>query len=214
MNLPDPSQIKIAFCIETETRVAEPDAGPNDEVRAAGPLAVWSRPSSAQLGSPGMNEQYPGESRFSLLRKRLGKPAPTPGTKPYTRHILGIDSGLQSHPNATPKPPQSHILGIYLGVQSHLKATPMRPSCDPKATSKPPQSANKATPEQRMSLADSNLLPSEPMAVFGSWNPRKSAAAGDADEAVGPFHDKGFQAHALTTALARSRGDYSLGLRV
>src|ERR1039458_7756806 len=39
-----------------------------------------------------------------------------------TRHILGIDSGVQSHHKA-----------IYLGVQSHPKATPMRPQSHPKA---------------------------------------------------------------------------------
>src|ERR1035441_5313059 len=29
--------------------------------------------------------------------------------KPYSRHILGIYSGVQSHPKATLKPPQSHL---------------------------------------------------------------------------------------------------------
>src|ERR1017187_1712346 len=31
--------------------------------------------------------------------------------KPYTRHILGIDSGVQSQHKATPNPPQSHLKG-------------------------------------------------------------------------------------------------------
>src|ERR1035437_3304931 len=39
--------------------------------------------------------------------------------KPYCRHILGIDSGVQSHPKATPKP-----------HQSHTKATPKPHQCD------------------------------------------------------------------------------------
>src|ERR1035441_2590590 len=34
-----------------------------------------------------------------------GAKPPKATSKPYTRHILGIDSGVQSHPKATPKPP-------------------------------------------------------------------------------------------------------------
>jgi hypothetical protein len=113
-----------------------------------GPLAVWSRPPSGQLGSPGANGQYADGSEFSLLRKQFGEPAPTPGTKPskattkpYTRHILGIDSGVQSHPKATtkpstvecratPKPPQGSTKATLRLHQSHTKATP-KPSAVP-----------------------------------------------------------------------------------
>src|ERR1035441_6620910 len=52
---------------------------------------------------------------------------------------------LQRPPKATPKPYTRHILGIDLGVQSHLKATLMRPSCDPHATLMRPSSHPKAT---------------------------------------------------------------------
>jgi hypothetical protein len=52
--------------------------------------------------------------RLGLSRSWPSKP-PKATTKPYTRHILGIDSGVQSHP----------------------KATLMRPSCDPHATLMP-----------------------------------------------------------------------------
>src|ERR1035438_8145253 len=86
---------------------------------APGPLAVRPLPSSEQVGSPranGQNGQYADEPKFSLLKKRLGKPAPTPGTKPYTRHILGIDSGLQSHPKATTKPPQGSTKATFRPV--------------------------------------------------------------------------------------------------
>src|ERR1019366_7320970 len=46
-------------------------------------------------------------TEFSLLREvkalDAGKP-PKATAKPYSRHILGIYSGVQSHTKATPKP--------------------------------------------------------------------------------------------------------------
>src|ERR1039458_5091937 len=48
---------------------------------------------------------------------------PKATSKPYTRHLLGIYSGVQSHPKATPKP-----------HQGHTKATPKPPPCDTHAT--------------------------------------------------------------------------------
>src|ERR1035437_8064281 len=48
---------------------------------------------------------------------------PKSTAKPYCRHILGIDSGVQSQPKATPKPHQS------------LPHAPLKPPpCDPQAT--------------------------------------------------------------------------------
>src|ERR1035438_9073791 len=63
-------------------------------------------------------------TEFSLLREVSRAPPPFRSgeatqshhkatTKPYSRHILGIDSGVQSHTTATPQP-----------HHSHLKATP------------------------------------------------------------------------------------------
>src|ERR1035441_8962826 len=101
------------------------------------------------------------------MQKGRAKP-PKATSKPYTRHILGIDSGVQSHTKATsrlhqgstkatPKPHQSHtkatpkpytrhILGIDSGVQSHTKATSRLHQGSTKATPKPHQSHTKATP--------------------------------------------------------------------
>src|ERR1019366_8735080 len=87
---------------------------------------------------------------------RAKPPKATP--RPYTRHILGIDSGVQSHPKATPKPHQSHTKATPRPHQGHTKATPrphqghtkatLRPhQSHPKATPKPPQSHPKATPK-------------------------------------------------------------------
>src|ERR1035441_2965386 len=45
---------------------------------------------------------------FSLLREAPALKPPKATAKPYTRHILGIDSGLQSHIKATPRPHQGH----------------------------------------------------------------------------------------------------------
>src|ERR1035438_3855652 len=59
-------------------------------------------------------------------------PKPPKATaKPCSRHILGIYSGVQSHPKATPKPPQSHPKATPKPPQSHPKATLMRPSNHP-----------------------------------------------------------------------------------
>src|ERR1035441_3012094 len=41
-----------------------------------------------------------------------------------TRHILGIDSGVQSHTKATPRPHQSHTKATPKPPPSHTKATP------------------------------------------------------------------------------------------
>src|ERR1017187_9754447 len=60
-------------------------------------------------------------------------------SKPPQRHILGIDSGIQSHPKATPKPPQGYP-----------KATPRLHQGSTKATPKPHQSHTKATPKPPM----------------------------------------------------------------
>src|ERR1019366_4692586 len=50
---------------------------------------------------------------------RAAKP-PKATPKPYSRHILGIDSGVQSHLKATPKPPQGHTKATPKPHQSQL----------------------------------------------------------------------------------------------
>src|ERR1019366_2871268 len=57
-------------------------------------------------------------------RFRYSHPKPPKATtKPYTRHILGIDSGVQSHLKATTKPPQSYHKATPRPHQGHTKAT-------------------------------------------------------------------------------------------
>src|ERR1039458_8530998 len=80
------------------------------------------------------------------MQKGRAKP-PKATSKPYSRHILGIDSGVQSHPKATPKPPQSH-----------LKATSKPPQSHTKATTKPPQSLL-ITPFQSWGSAEATCFP-------------------------------------------------------
>src|ERR1039457_551269 len=66
------------------------------------------------------------EHRTSNIQHPISKGGAKPPkatAKPYSRHILGIDSGVQSHPKATPRP-----------HQSHTKATPKPPPCDIQAT--------------------------------------------------------------------------------
>src|ERR1035441_2188355 len=64
-------------------------------------------------------------SRNSSSCESVLEPKATEATlKPYTRHILSIDSGVQSHPKATLKPHQSHTKATPKPHQSHTKATP------------------------------------------------------------------------------------------
>src|ERR1035438_9399368 len=78
------------------------------------------------------------EHRTSNIQHPISKGGAKPPkatTKPYSRHILGIDSGVQSHTKGTSKPPDSQPIG-----------TPKPHQCDPKATPRLPQSHPKATP--------------------------------------------------------------------
>src|ERR1019366_5455224 len=84
------------------------------------------------------------DCRLGLSRSWPSKP-PKATTRPYSRHILGIYSGVQSHLKATPRPPQSQLLGSTEPPQSHPKATPRLPQGYPKATPKLPQSQVHAT---------------------------------------------------------------------
>src|ERR1035437_3550979 len=59
-------------------------------------------------------------TEFSLLREAPALKPPKATAKPYTRHILGIDSGLQSHTKATPRPHQSHTKATPKPHQSQL----------------------------------------------------------------------------------------------
>src|ERR1035437_8758254 len=55
-----------------------------------------------------------------------------------------IQQARATPPKATTRPPQDHILGIDSGVQSHPKATPRLPQGSTKATPKPHQGYTKA----------------------------------------------------------------------
>src|ERR1017187_9419300 len=95
------------------------------------------------------------DHRLPGLSSRPKPPKATP--KPPQGHILGIDSGVQSHPKATPrlhqgstkappKPPQGSTKATLKPPQSLLIANRLGPQSHPKATLKPPQSHLKATP--------------------------------------------------------------------
>src|ERR1035441_5175527 len=70
-----------------------------------------------------MSNDEPRTSNLEPRTRKSCKP-PKATTKPYSRHILGIDSGVQSHPKATLKPPQGATKATPMRPQSHLKATP------------------------------------------------------------------------------------------
>ena len=63
--------------------------------------------------------------RHGAAASPQGKP-PKATTRPYTRHILGIDSGVQSHTKATPRLHQSHPKATPRLHQGSTKATPKR----------------------------------------------------------------------------------------
>ena len=61
-------------------------------------------------------------------------------TRPPQGHILGIDSGVQSHPKATPRLHQGSTKAPPRLHQGHPQATPKLPSCDLHATFMRPES--------------------------------------------------------------------------
>src|ERR1019366_6570470 len=63
-------------------------------------------------------------TEFSLLREAPALKPPKATAKPYSRHILGIDSGVHSHTTATPQPHHSHTTATPQPHHSHTKATP------------------------------------------------------------------------------------------
>ena len=87
---------------------------------------------------PGRFAVRNSEHRTSAVQHPISKGAAKPPkatSKPYSRHILGIDSGVQSHTKGTSKPTDSQPIG-----------TPKPHQCDPKATPRLHQSHPKATP--------------------------------------------------------------------
>src|ERR1035441_9724829 len=65
--------------------------------------------------------------RQGTLAPRTLKP-PKATAKPYSRHILGIYCGVQSHPKATLKPPYSHPKATSKRHQSHLDRSHLGPA--------------------------------------------------------------------------------------
>src|ERR1017187_10423971 len=101
-------------------------------------------------------------TEFSLLREgsrtpeRFRRGEATP--RPYCRHILGIDSGVQSHPQATPRlhqgstkaPPRLHQGSTKATPRLHqgyTKATPRLHQGSHKAPTRLPQGSHKAPPK-------------------------------------------------------------------
>src|ERR1017187_8931606 len=94
-----------------------PPAGETPAPRLENRLAQ-PRSHSLRLRSFGASGPFPVGPKGSIyvnVRIRLkGRAEPPKATaKPYSRHILGIDSGVQSHTKAIPKPYQSHTKANY-----------------------------------------------------------------------------------------------------
>src|ERR1019366_10396352 len=87
-----------------------------------------------------------GRPGFSIQHSKGAEP-PKATPKPYTRHILGIDSGVQSHPKAPPRLHQGSTKAPPKPHQSHPKATSKPTDSQPIGTPKPHQSHTKAPPK-------------------------------------------------------------------
>jgi hypothetical protein len=74
-------------------------------VRALGPPSLPRRGVDAAPVCVAQRRACLGSRRLEMPRK-----PPKATLKPYTRHRLGIDSGPQSHPNATPRPLSSQLI--------------------------------------------------------------------------------------------------------
>jgi hypothetical protein len=98
--------------------------------KARFPISFSVCPLTGHVGNE--SGRFESRKQKAEIEARRRKP-PKATARPYTRHILGIDSGLQSPHKA-----------IYYGVQRHLKATPKPPQGYPKAPTRLPQSLPKA----------------------------------------------------------------------
>src|ERR1039457_4148077 len=78
----------------------------------------------------------PGRPGFSIQHSGKAKP-PKATAKPYSRHILGIDSGVQSHHKATPRLHQGSTKATPRLHQGSTKATPKPRPSPPQAPPKP-----------------------------------------------------------------------------
>ena len=77
--------------------------------RMAGGLTTFSGPTKLpQANNDHFAASAPSAAKLPRCRAGRAKP-PKAISKPYTRHILGIDSGVQSHLKATPKPHQGYL---------------------------------------------------------------------------------------------------------
>src|ERR1035441_860740 len=86
------------------------------------------------------------QAAFRCLRFRPEAERRTLNLEPRTLNQEGLQA-TQSHHKATPRPYCRHILGIDSGVQSHTKATPRLHQSHTKAPPKPHQGSTKATPK-------------------------------------------------------------------
>src|ERR1035438_6573898 len=103
---------------------------------------------TADIGEGSIAESWPvGKARFPTsfsMCPLTGQVGNESGRFESRKQKAEIEARRRKPPKATPRPPQGHILGIDSGVQSHLKATPRLPQGSHKAPTKPPQSPGSA----------------------------------------------------------------------
>src|ERR1017187_10220265 len=106
-------------------RMAIPENLPG-HLRQLGGVSLFSRHNGRWLATRWSLHDSRRPPARPCQRHAGSRKPPKATAKPYSRHILGIYSRVQSHPKATPRP-----------HQSHTKATPKPPQSHPKARRKP-----------------------------------------------------------------------------
>src|ERR1035441_2151224 len=97
------------------------------------PRAVSTAPCSSPDPGVWLKTQCPSQPSLFVASARGRAKPPKATPRPYTRHILGIDSGVQSHTKAIPRLHQGYTKATPRLHQGYTKASPMRPSSHPQA---------------------------------------------------------------------------------
>src|ERR1019366_4595406 len=88
------------------------------------PRAVSTAPCSSPDPGVWLKTQRPSQPSLFVASARGRAKPPKATPRPYTRHILGIDSGVQSHTKATPRLHQGYTKATPRLHQGYTKATP------------------------------------------------------------------------------------------
>src|ERR1035441_8296330 len=130
------------------------------------PRAVSTVPCSSPDPGVWLKTQCPSQPSLFVASARGRAKPPKATPRPYTRHILGIDSGVQSHTKATPRLHQGYTKATPRLHQGYTKATPKLHQGYTNATPRLHQGYTKATPRPHQSHPYATFKP--PTSVFNT----------------------------------------------